>query len=89
VTANTSCSPRFPYPSNIQKQENIVLLENQYVPHASFRSTATSPEDRRAYKKIIYGIGGIYTAAAVWLVGVVVVGINFQQAAHMVMAAWH
>ena len=68
---------------------DFVLLKNQTFPDGSFRSTATSPEDRRAYKKIIYGIGGVYTAAAVWLVGVVVVGINFQKAAHMVMAAWY
>jgi len=70
-------------------QENIVLLENQDFPDGSFRSAATSPEDRRAYKKIIYGIGAVYAAVAVWLVGVVLVGINAQQAAHMVMAAWH
>jgi hypothetical protein len=64
-----------------------VLLENEYFPDGSFRSA--SPEDRRAYNKIIYGIGGVYTAAAVWLVGMVIVGSNFQKAAHMVTAAWH
>jgi hypothetical protein len=71
----------------METQENTVLLQTECLPDGSSRSIP--PEDRRAYNKIIYGIGGVYAAAAVWLVGAVVVGINFQKAAHMVMAAWH
>ena len=65
-----------------------MALESEYFPEQSSYSNATSPEDRRAFKKILYGIFGFYTAAVLSLAVAVIVGTNFEKAANIVLAAW-
>jgi hypothetical protein len=69
--------------------EDIVPLENEYFPEQSSHSNPPSSEDRRAFKTILCGIFGIYTAAVASLTAAVIVGTNFEKAAHIVLAAWN
>jgi hypothetical protein len=50
-----------------------MALESEYVPEQTSRLSSLSPEERRAYKKLVWGLFGFYTAAIV-TVGVVVFG---------------
>jgi len=54
-------------------------LESEYFPAQTSRLSSLSPEERRAYKKIVWCLFGFYTAAIV-IMGVVVVGnASFQK----------
>ena len=48
-------------------------LESEYFPPQTSRLSSLSPEERRTYKKIVWGLCGFYVAAIV-IVGVVAVG---------------
>ena len=63
-------------------------FESEYFPEQSSYSNAASPEDRRAFKTILYGIFGFYIAAVLSLAVAVIAGTNFEKAAHIVLAAW-
>jgi hypothetical protein len=53
--------------------------ESEYFPPRTSRLSSLSPEERRTYKKIVWGLFGFYTAAIV-IMGVVVVGnASFQK----------
>ena len=57
-----------------------MALESEYVPEQTSRLSSLSPEERRVYKKLVWGLFGFY-AAAIVTVGVVVVGnANVQKA---------
>jgi hypothetical protein len=65
---------------SFQTSEDIMPLESEYFPAHTSRLSSLSPEERRAYKKIVWGLFGFYTAAIV-IMGVVVVGnASFQKA---------
>jgi hypothetical protein len=54
-------------------------LESEYFPAHTSRLSSLSPEERRAYKKIVWGLFGFYTAA-IAIMGVAVVGnASFQK----------
>lgn len=61
-------------------------FDSEYFPEQPSGSTST--EDRRAFKKILYGIFGFYTAAIVCLSGAAIAGTNFQKVAHILLATW-
>jgi len=69
----------------LQTLEDIVALESEYFPEQTCRLSSLSPEARRAYKKILWGLLGFYTAAIVTMGVVVVENTNFQKAANVVM----
>jgi hypothetical protein len=70
----------------MQALEDTMPLESEYVPDRTSRLSSLSPEDRRVYKKILWGLIGFYTAAIVALVGVVVAAgnIDFRKATDIV-----
>jgi hypothetical protein len=54
-------------------------LESEYFPAHTSRLSSLSPEERSAYKKIVWGLFGFYTAA-IAIMGVAVVGnASFQK----------
>jgi hypothetical protein len=57
---------------SFQTSEDIMALESEYFPQAP-RLSSLSPAERSAYKKIVWGLFGIYTAVIATM-GVVVVG---------------
>ncbi len=62
-----------------------MVLESEYFPAQASRLSSLSPDDRSAYKRILWGLFGVY-AAAVVIMGVVVVGnASFQKADVIVM----
>jgi len=62
-----------------------MALESEYIPEQTSHRSSPLPEDRRVYKKILWGFIGFYTAIIV-IMGVMVVGnINFQKAADTVV----
>jgi len=69
----------------LQTLEDIVALESEYFPEQTCRLSSLSPEARRAYKKILWGLFGFYAAAIVTMGVVVVENTNFQKAANVVM----
>ena len=69
----------------LQTLEDIMALESEYFPEQTCRLSSLSPEARRAYKKILWGLFGFYTAAIVTMGVVVVENTNFQKAANVVM----
>jgi hypothetical protein len=55
-------------------------VESEYFPAQTSRLSSLSPEERRAYKKLVWGLFGVY-AAIIAIMGVVVVGnASFQKA---------
>jgi predicted cobalt transporter CbtA len=66
--------------------EDIMALESEYVPERTSHLSSLPPDDRRVYKKILWGLIGSY-AAVVIIMGVGVVGhIDLQKAADLVVA---
>jgi hypothetical protein len=56
-----------------------MAFESEYFPAQTSRLSSLSPEERSAYKKIVWGLFGFYTAA-IAIMGVVVVGnASFQK----------
>jgi hypothetical protein len=69
---------------DIQPLEDIMALESEYVPERTSGLRSLPPEDRRVYKKVLWGLIGSY-AVLVTIVGVVVVGhVDFKKAADIV-----
>ena len=64
-----------------------MALESEYFPEQSYRPSSLSPEDRRAYNKIIWGVFGFYTATVVIMAAVVVGNANVHVAALLDLAA--
>jgi hypothetical protein len=65
---------------SFQTLEDIMPLESEYFPPQTSRQSSLSPEERRTYKNIAWGLFGFY-AAAIAIMGVVVVGnAGFQKA---------
>ena len=63
-----------------------MALESEYFPAQAPRLSYLSPEERSAYKKIVWGLFGVY-AAAIAITGAVVAGnANFQKADVIVMS---
>jgi hypothetical protein len=61
-------------------------VESEYFPAQTSRLSSLSPEERRAYKKIVWSLFGFYTAA-IAIMGVVVVGnASFQKGDVIAMA---
>jgi hypothetical protein len=48
--------------------------------------TIKRPEDRRAYKRILYDIFEFYAAPGIYLAGAAIAGISIQKAGHFVVA---
>ena len=64
-----------------------MALESEYFPEQASCLSSLSPEDRNVYKKILFGLFGVYTAIVV-ITGVVVVGnANFQKGADIVVTS--
>jgi|1185.fasta_scaffold900778_1 hypothetical protein len=62
-----------------------MALESEYVPEQTSRSSSLSTEDRRVYKKILWGLIGSYAVIAV-IMGAVIAGhLDFQKAANVVV----
>ena len=65
-----------------------MALESEYVPERTPRPNSLSPEDRRVYRKMFWGLIGTYTAAIVVMVGILVVGnIDFRKVADSVVTS--
>ena len=64
-------------------------LKSEYFPEQSSQSNPPSVEVFRSYRRILYGIFGVYAATVASLTGAVIVGTSFQKAAHIAMAALH
>jgi hypothetical protein len=62
-----------------------MALESEYFPQPS----PTSTEDRRAYRRILYGIFAFYSVTGMSLAGAAIAGTSFQKAAHIVAATWN
>ena len=57
-----------------------MAFESEYFPVKTPRLSSLTPEDRSAYKKILWGLFGVY-AVTIAIAGVVVVGnANYQKA---------
>ena len=57
-----------------------MALESEYFPAQASRLSSLPPDDRSAYKSMLWCLFGVY-AAAVVIMGVVVVGnVSFQKA---------
>jgi elongation factor P hydroxylase len=60
-----------------------MALESEYFP-----GQASAPaEDRRAYKRIVYGFFAFYAVAVLSVAGAAIAGTNFQSAVLIVAAA--
>ena len=55
-----------------------MALESEYFPQAS-RLSSLSPGERSTYKKIVWGLFGVYAAAIATMGVVVVSNANFQK----------
>lgn len=66
-----------------------MALESKCISEQTSRPSSLSPEDRRVYKKILWGFVGFYTVGIV-IMGVVAVGsINSKKSADIVVTgAW-
>jgi hypothetical protein len=62
-----------------------MALESEYFPQAS-RLSSLSPQEHRAYKKIVWGLFGVYTAAIAVMGVVVVSSANLQKQEVVVVA---
>jgi hypothetical protein len=62
-----------------------MALESEYFPEHS----PAPAEDRRAYKRIVYGFFAFYAVAVLSVAGAAIAGTNFQGAVHVVAAAWN
>jgi hypothetical protein len=60
-------------------------LESEYFPEHS----SAPAEDRRVYKRIVYGFFAFYAVAVLSVAGAAIAGTNFQGAVHIVAAAWN
>jgi len=67
-----------------------MALESEYIPEQTSRRSLPRPEDRRVYKKILWGFIGFYIAI-IALMGVMVVGnTDVQKAADtVVIGTWN
>jgi hypothetical protein len=63
--------------------------ESKSIPEQTSRPSSLSPEDRRVYKKILWGFIGFYTVGIVIMSVVAVGSINSKKPADiMVTGAW-
>jgi hypothetical protein len=62
-----------------------MAFESEYFPAQTSRLSSLSPEERSAYKKIVWGLFGFYTAAIAIMGVVVVSNASFQKADAIVM----
>jgi elongation factor P hydroxylase len=60
-----------------------MALESEYFPEHS----SAPAEDRRAYKRIVYGFFAFYAVAVLSVAGAAIAGTNFQGAVLIVAAA--
>ena len=66
-----------------------MALESKCISEQTSRPSSLSPEDRRVYKKILWGFIGFYTVGIVIMTVVAVGSINSQKPADiMVTGAW-
>src|SRR3954462_7847509 len=69
----------------VETQEDIMAFESENVSEQS----ATSTEDRRSYRTILWGFFAFYAVVVVSVAGMAIAGSSFQRAAHFVVATWN
>jgi hypothetical protein len=70
----------------MQALEDIMAPESEHIPERTSRLNSLSPEDRRLYNKILWGLVGSYAAVIVVLMGVLIAGdTGLQKAADIIV----